>query len=169
MTDTIRGYLDELNSTYARLHTAKEDLFWTTKMGLADDADAAQKEFDAKEIELQRFLKDPERLSRTRAVAAEAARAGSGATAEDKQSLGGWVTTFESHVLESAEARALFEELVEDEGRLARARGEMPLGWRDPSAGFTRATSVKLSAMLRSEPDEAKRRAAWEGLASIEP
>ncbi|MCE9593220.1 MAG: peptidase M3 [Planctomycetes bacterium] len=169
MTDTIRGYLDELNSTYARLHTAKEDLFWTTKMGLADDADAAQKEFDEREIALQRFLKDPERLVRTRAKFAEAERPTSGASPEDHQALGGWVTTFESHVLESAEARALFEELVEDEGRLARARGEMELGWRDPNAGFTRATSVKLSAMLRSEPDEAKRRAAWEGLASIEP
>ncbi|MCC6409766.1 MAG: peptidase M3 [Planctomycetes bacterium] len=169
MSDTLRGYLDELNATYARLHTAKEDLFWTTKMGLADDADRAQAEFDEREIELQRFLKDPERLVRTRAMLAEAQRPSSGATEAERTSLAGWLLTFQSHVLESPEARALFEELVQDEGRLQRARGEMELGYRDASGAFVRASSVKLSAMLRSEPDEAKRKAAWEGLAAIEP
>src|SRR5262249_25119962 len=34
---------------------------------------------------------------------------------------------------------------------------------------FTPASSVRLGAMLMSESDEARRRAAWEGLRSIEP
>jgi Zn-dependent oligopeptidase len=44
----------------------------------------------------------------------------------------------------------------------------MVLGYVDPSRGFTPATSVKLSAMLRAEGDERLRRAAWDGLRTIE-
>ncbi|MCK6446823.1 MAG: M3 family metallopeptidase [Planctomycetes bacterium] len=169
MNETIRAYLDELDTTYARLHTAKEDLFWTTKMGLADDADAAQREFDAREIELQRFLKDPERLARTREVLALAEKPASDASESERVALRGWELTFRSHVIECAEGRALFEELVEDEGRLQRARGEFELGYRDAQGRTVRASSVKLSALLRSEPDAAVRRSAWDALASIEP
>ncbi len=170
MTNTPRDYLDQLNRTYAKLHTAKEDAFWTSKMGLADDADEAQREFDAREIELQRFIKDPERLRSTRDVLARARAAKNGdVSADDLVSLEGWVATFEAHVLEQPEARALYEDLVAGEGRLQRARGEMPLGFRDAKGEFTRATSVKLSAILRSEKDEALRRSAWHGLSSIEP
>ena len=33
-SDPILDSLDDLDSTYARLHTAKEDAFWTAMMGL---------------------------------------------------------------------------------------------------------------------------------------
>ena len=59
-------YADALNEEYERLHTAKEDAFWVAYMGLADDADAAHKEFDRLEIEMKRFVQDPARLVRTR-------------------------------------------------------------------------------------------------------
>src|SRR5882672_10853136 len=46
----------------------------------------------------------------------------------------------------------------------------MALGFTDPATRqFTPASSVRLAAMLLSEPDELRRRAAWEGLRSIEP
>lgn len=161
------AYLDELNRTYARLHTAKEDAFWTMKMGLAADAEVAQREFDAREIELSRFLKDPERLTRTRAERARV-ECDPSAAADDRVALGGWEATFAAHTIASPEARALAEEIVADEGRVQRARGSMELGYRDAEGRLVRATSVKLSAMLRSEPDERLRRAAWEGMRTIE-
>lgn len=160
-------FLDELNRTYARLHTAKEDAFWAAKMGLADDAGEAQRTLDARTIEVTRFLSDPARLTATRADLARA-EADPAATPDERTALRGWVDTFSAHAIDSAEARALSEEIVADEGRLQRARGTLELGYRDPGGTLQRATSVKLSAMLRSEPDEALRKAAWEGLRSIE-
>ena len=45
----------------------------------------------------------------------------------------------------------------------------MPLGYVDPATGrLERVSSVQLALMLRSDPDEARRKAAFEGLASIE-
>jgi hypothetical protein len=161
--DPIHDYLDELDSTYARLHTSKEDAFWTAKMGLGDDAGRSQSELDAREIELMRFLRDPARLQRTRELLV-AAR-----SEDERVRLGGWVKTFASNAIDSAEGRALAEEITADEGHLAVERGEMNLGYVDPETGFVRASSVKLATMLRAEPGGPRRRAAWEGLRSIEP
>jgi hypothetical protein len=157
-----KAWLDEIDASYARLHTAKEDAFWTARMGLADDAELAQRELDRREIALQRFLQDPERLKAARAALAAAFEG------EDLIRATGWVRTFECHAIESPAARALAEEITEEEGRLERERGEMALGYADPERGFVRASSVKLAQILRSEGDRRVRRAAWDGLRSIE-
>ena len=52
---TATDTLDSLNSTYAALHTSKEDAFWSAYMGLTDDSSAAREDLDAKEIELKRL------------------------------------------------------------------------------------------------------------------
>jgi hypothetical protein len=160
---TPKEYVLDLSRTYERLHTAKEDAFWTAYMGLADDADAAQKDLDRKEIELKRFVQDPAQLKRAREELRKEAAAGATKTA-----LEGWVKMFEAHVIESAEARRLAEEIVELEGKLARARGTMKLGYRE-NGKLVEASSVRLGVMLSTDPDEAKRRGALDGLLSIEP
>jgi hypothetical protein len=161
------AFLDDLNAQYERLHTAKEDAFWRAKMGLADDLDAAQSELDEREIALSAFMQDPQRL---RAVRAELARAeAQGGDEAQRASLRGWATTFAAHSIESSAARALAAEIVADEGRLERARGDMLLAYEDPERGRQAASSVKLSMLLRSSSDARVRRAAWEGLRSIEP
>jgi len=156
--------LDDLNRDYARLHTAKEDAFWVQKMGLADDAQAAQRDFDAKEIELQRFLQDPAQVARVRAALGDELEIGP----EQRTSLQGWLGTFEAHAIEGSEARALAEEIVEAEGRLAQARGALQLSYVDAGGARQPASSVKLSALLRSDPTESVRRSAWEAMRSIE-
>ena len=57
---TENAWLAELNRAYERLHTAKEDAFWSARMGLALDPGAAQAELARREIELARFLSDDE-------------------------------------------------------------------------------------------------------------
>jgi oligoendopeptidase F len=156
--------LDELNREFARLHTAKEDAFWVQKMGLADDAGAAQRDFDEQEIALQRFLQDPAQVQRVRAALAETRAL----TALERQSLEGWLMTFEAHAIEGSEARALAEEIVGAEGRLAQARGRLQLSYVDAHGVRRPATSVKLAALLRSDRDESVRRSAFEGLREIE-
>ena len=161
----IRRTLTELKDEYLRRHTRKEDQFWVAKMGLADDAERAQRELGEAEIDLNRFLQDPDRLAALRAL--EASGAGTG---EEKAILRGWIATFAAHVVEDPAARELSAKIVESEAELQVARGKMELGFVDPDTGaLVRASSVKLSTMLRTDPDERRRRAAWEGLRSIEP
>jgi hypothetical protein len=162
---------DRLNHEYERLHTAKEDAFWTVYMGLDADRDAARAGFDRREIALKQWLQDPARLGEVRAALerAEAAGGPAAAAAGDRLVvLRGWRDTLAAHVVEDAGARDLGEALVHAEGALARARGALELGYRAPGAQLTPASSVRLGAMLLSEPDAALRKAAWEGLRSIE-
>lgn len=165
-TDPIR-FLDELNRSYGRLHTAKEDAFWRARMDLDADGEAAQRALDEREIAWSSFLQDPARLAAVRA-ALEQARA-TGADEETSTGLRGWERTLAAHSIGSAAGRSLAAEIVVDEGRLERARGTLRLGFVDRAGVFQEASSVKLAMMLRSEPDEGLRRAAWEGLRAIEP
>jgi hypothetical protein len=165
-TDPIR-FLDQLNRSYERLHTAKEDAFWRARMDLDADGEAAQRALDEREIAWSTFLQDPARLAAVRAALAQA-RA-QGADEATLTGLGGWERTFASHTIESSAGRALAAEIVVDEGRLERARGAMRLGFVDRAGIFQESSSVKLAMMLRSEPDEVLRRAAWDGLRAIEP
>src|SRR5437870_3819872 len=96
-------WLEQLDATFARLHTAKEDSFWTARMGLTRDAAAAQAELDARDIEMQRFLQDPRHLEHTRSMLPSAA------AGDEQTALRGWLATFESHVIDSAAGRALAE------------------------------------------------------------
>ncbi len=160
-SDALAAHLDDLDSTYARLHTLKEDAFWSAKMGLSANAEQGQAALDERDIALQRFLTNPANLTRTRELSAAATGE------EERVRADGWLSTFESHVIPSREARDLQEELTVDEGRLASARGAMPLGFDDPE-GFVAASSVKLNSMLLTDPSEARRRAAFQGLRSVE-
>jgi hypothetical protein len=152
---------DRLNHEYLERHVAKEDAFWTAYMGLADDAAKARAALDEREIALQRWLQDPERLALVR-------RSLPAATGEDAVVLRGWEDTLVAHAIDRPEARTLAEAIVRMEGELATSRGGMQLGYRDADGTFVRSSSVKLGAMIRTDQDEAKRRAAWEGLRSIE-
>ena len=161
--------LDRLSHEFERLHTAKEDAFWTARMGLLANADAAQATLNERERELAGFMQDPARLRVVVEEVAAIERGETQATPEQRLALDGWRRTFEAQVIEHAEARDLHGELVEDEGRLSRFRCAMPLGYVDPTKGPVWASSVELSVMLTTDPDEGRRRAAWEGLRSIEP
>ncbi|MEQ1871066.1 MAG: M3 family metallopeptidase [Vicinamibacterales bacterium] len=160
----LATFLRDLRTEYLALHTRKEDLFWQAKMGLADDTGRAQEELGRAEIAVNRFLQSPDRLKRLRAL--EAANHGS---PEDRHVLGGWIAMFGAHVIEDPAGQKLSEEIVEREQALEHARGTMRLGYTDPDSGvFHPASSNKLALMMRVEHDERRRRAAFEGLRSIE-
>ena len=154
------SYLDALDERYASLHTAKEDAFWAAKMGLNADAQQAQSELDARDLALQQFLQASDQLTRLRELCAQ----------DDEQRLRieGWLRTFAAHTIDSARGAVLAEELGGDEGRLQVARGEMKLGFEDARHGFVPASSIALSHMLQNDTDEARRKAAFDGLRSIE-
>jgi Zn-dependent oligopeptidase len=163
--DSLETTLSDLARRYAGLHAQKEDLFWSTKMGLAEDADQARQNFQSAEQAWHGFLQDPARLEGLRQLE----RGAASAPPSQRRVLGGWLAMFAAHVIESPEGRRLSAEIIGLEGELDRQRRAMPLGYVDPTTGqLTRASSVQLALMLRSDPDEARRKAAFEGLASIE-
>lgn len=162
----IKETLERLKTEYVELHTRKEDLFWVTKMGLADDMPAARKAMAEAEIAWNAFLQSPERLAALRELAARP----NGASDAERRILEGWIATLAAHVIEDPEARKLSAEIVELEAALAEKRAGMALGYTDPATGeHVPASSVRLALMMRTDPDEARRKAAFEGLCSIEP
>ncbi len=154
--------LQKMKEEFLALHERKEDLFWTVKMGIADDADLASRQLAGAEIELKRFLSDPGRLASLRALE----------TTEDtpsQQILQGWIATLAANVVESPAGQALAEEIVEQEQELGLARARMELGLRDPLTGqLERASGARLALIMNTDPDEARRRAAYEGLREVE-
>lgn len=157
--------LDEWNSRYARLHTAKEDAFWTAKMGLDGDAARAQSDCDAKENELQRFLQDPAQLEKVEALLRELP---ADAPEDERVALQGWRATFAAHAIASDDARRLAETIVLREGELAQARAGLETSYVDAAGQRRRASSVVLSGLLRSAPQESVRRSAFDALRGIE-
>ncbi len=151
----------KLNREYLALHTAKEELFWETKMGISKDYEA----FNKAEGELNRFKGDVQRLKLCRSLLESG-------HADEKQTetLTGWIQFFEANVIEQPEAQALSEAIVELESKLQLARGEMDLGYVDKSTGdFKAASSVELALKIGSSDNEEEREAAFHGLESIEP
>lgn len=158
MNDIDRAIVD-LNREYAALHTTKEELFWTTKMGITREYAA----FNDAENALQAFRQDAARLARVRALLAEAK------TEAQRTTLKGWVHFFECGVIEDPAAQREAAETVELESTIAKARGALQLGWVHPETGEqVRASSVALALKVASDPDERVRKAAFRGLESIE-
>lgn len=177
MTTSTRthAFVRELNHTYERLHTLKEDAFWKAYMGNGDDAAAARADLDRREIELSEFLRDPARLASVRAEIESAEAALDGAddaakpSSEDVLALSGWLATFEAHVIDSSAARKLADEIVAAEGALAGERAKLELAYVDESGTRVVAGLIKLGTLLGTSPVESVRRSAWDALRTIEP
>ncbi len=153
--------LDDLNHRYLTLHTAKEDAFWATKMGLrGGDGEL----FEQNEIRLKEFTTDGSWIPKLRTALQEP-----DLTGRERVGFQGWLRFFEVNAMEHPEARTVFNGIVKMEADLARARIQMKLGYKDPkSKELIPASSNKLRLMVMTHPDEATRKAAWEGLRSIE-
>ncbi|MDZ4773903.1 MAG: M3 family metallopeptidase [Planctomycetota bacterium] len=174
-TSTTHAFVRDLNHEYERLHTRKEDAFWTAYMGNADDPTAARAELDRRDIELAEFLRSPERLAEVRREIERAENTLDGGdasttpSAEDFTALNGWLATFEAHVIDSEEARALADEITALEGALAVKRGALQLSYNDENGRRVDAGVTKLGALLSTSSVESVRESAWQGLRAIEP
>ncbi len=159
----VAKVLDELKEEYLSLYENKEDLFWRTKMGISEDLDKEHEQFVKAEVAFNRFMQSPERLKNLREAREDAQ------TEEQQQTLDGWIRYFAANVIETPEAQALSEEIVTLEKALERKRGGMNLGYIDPANNeFVKTSSIGLGLMMRTDTDEARRKAAYEGLQSIE-
>src|SRR4051812_39196174 len=99
--------LKELNHHYISLHEAKEEAFWSAKMGLKNNVPGV---FEEKEIELKGFTSDATVLPKIRT---ELER--NGLSAEERTGLEGWLKFFEVNTIESREAIELQNKIIEME------------------------------------------------------
>jgi hypothetical protein len=152
--------LDDLADDYLRIHQQKERLFWSIKMGLSQAHDSLKNA----ELELRDFLSNPKRLRQLRDWRK---RPEIGARVAHK--IDGWIEMLSRNCIEDARARALQAELIEAELELEKRRAQFALGYRAPRDGtHVPATSNVLANILRADSLEENRRAAWDGLCSIE-
>jgi len=149
--------LADLNADYLRVHTKKEDLFWTTYMGTEDDPDALK----TAELEYKGFVSDPSNL----AAAREALKAAK--TERERNALQGWVQFFSANVIEGEQAAKLQQELIELESALFNARAQLKLSYRR-GAEEVPASTVVLNTNITADPDEEVRRTSHEGLLKLE-
>ena len=112
---------------------------------------------------LEAWLADPANASAASAAAADPAL-----TDDQRAAVAPLVSAFAVHAAPPA-AAPLRAALNEAEAALAAARGGMRLGWTSEDGDFKEASAVQLRTLLRTAPDEATRRAAYEGLRSVGP
>jgi hypothetical protein len=154
-----RSTLDRLAQDFLDRSHRKETAFWESRMGIAE-RDA---EYETAESELRDLISDASVLTELRGLAAGSL------TDDERTAVEGWIAMYERNVVESPEARTLQGEILTQETRLHRARSAMDLGYVDPATGEHRsASSNVLATTLRAAEDPDLRKAAFEGLRSIE-
>ncbi|KAG9394360.1 Peptidase M3A/M3B [Carpediemonas membranifera] len=166
--EAARSWLERINKEYCELHTTKEDAFWANKMGTGGSAAESSAVFAAAEEKLQEWNHSPKHLEECEEHCTNVfpiADAGDMVVT----ALKGWQYFFRGNVLKKEESRTMFKALLEAEQKLEVSRSDMPLGYLDPETQEHKlASSVQLATMMRTGDSRELRKAAWEGLRTIE-
>ena len=160
-----RTFFNQLNDDYVKVHHAKEELFWATHMATSADHAA----FARAESAYKGFVSDPARLAAVRRhVDALAAAPGSAGHDSLLHGLRGWLAFFGAHVVESAQAAALMNELVEAEAALFARRQALTLFHVNDAGVREEATLAMLATNQATNPDEDRRRTSHDAFHELE-
>lgn len=163
MTDSqhFSRFLNTLSQRFVDLHEAKEDSFWEMYMGLGSDQDQTQQQFAQAEQELKAFLQDPDQL-------AQLVGFSSNGEAEHPY-LNGWIAMFQANAILDPEARKLSARITEMEAELLGHKQKASFGLVEPATQkFTQTGLRQLALIMGTDPDEGRRKAAYEGLLAAE-
>jgi hypothetical protein len=157
-TRTPTQFLEYANKEFRRLHETYERYFWVSYMGdhsidTKKDKALAERDAFASNAELFREVKTLHAL----------------ATGEEKEKLGHWVRFF-SLYQSPAKLQKLRDRISVLETKMHKkaAEAETKAGYIDPTTKkFVQASKLKMSGMIRSEKDEALRRAAFDGIQKL--
>jgi oligoendopeptidase F len=161
-TTDASSFINQVNKDYEELHRAFEKQFWGTKMALSDPVYSVE-ELNRTKGEMEKFLADEEKLSKTRELLSTLS---SDDTSDTAKTLRIFERTFGCYIMESKEAKQLRAEATEIEGRLENERNNMVLGAMI-DGNFEEMSSVALRSKIRVESDEKVRKACYEGLGKI--
>ena len=160
-----REFFTRLNHEYARVHKAKEDLFWATYMATSDDHAG----FARAEQTYKAFVSDPAKLAATRShIAAVESAPDAAAHGDILHGLRGWLAMFEANVIEGGDAAALMAQLVEAEAHLFAARQSFLLFHVNERGERQEATLASLATNLATNPVEQWRRTSFEAFRELE-
>jgi oligoendopeptidase F len=160
-----RTVFDTLNTEYLAVHKTKEDLFWDTYMAVSND-DAG---FARAEEAYKNFISDPARLDTVRKALASLEDVDADkATVALRHGLKGWLTLFESNIIDSEAARTLMAELIQLEADLFAKRRDLVLQHTNEAGQPEDATLSMLSTNMGTNRDEAARKSSHDALMHLE-
>lgn len=144
-------YLEQLNKEYLKLHHEYEKLFWVTYMG----DHSLDKERDVALGKRDEFRSDEGRYLKLKSLLKDADKA----TAER---IKAWLNFFECYQSPKA-AVPLKTKIDKLESKILKNRSKRKEGYIDPKTGkFIKASSLKMSTMMRTHDDEGVRKACFE-------
>ncbi len=148
--------LNWLNETYAKIHTAYEDLFWVSYMGdhsVNDAKDAAQK------------VRDDFRANESLKAAVDQLHKKS--TGEIRERLGYWVNFFSAYQVPEA-AKGLKDKITALETKIDKNRTTRKEGYIDPKTKkFKKASANAIRGLIATSTEEAVRKAAFAGFQDL--
>merc|ERR1740130_676781 len=157
------AFINDVNTQYEKLHLSFEEQFWGTKMALKGEQYSVD-ELTRTKTEMEAFLADEEKLRTTREYLGLGDKLGK----DEARTLRLFERTFGCYIMESEVAKQLRTKSTQIEGSLEDARNKMRLG-ATIDGKFEELSSVGLRSKMRVNPDEAVRKACWEGLRAIGP
>lgn len=158
----------DFNREYLAVHVAKEDLFWTTYMGVTPQAGP----FHAAEAAFKIYISDPTRMNEVRAALAALPAASLSSETEadrgNRRALDGWRMFFEANTVEGAEAQALQQELIRLEGQLFEKRAKVSLSFKDSLGNSKPGSTNVMAANIAASADETVRKSSHQALLDLE-
>lgn len=150
--------LQDFNREYLKVHVRKEDLFWSTYMGLEKDASRLK---DAETAYLD-YVSAPGRLMEVRGALSRLPVEAQSSAAEEETRLGlrGWLNFFLAHSIETEKGRSLRKELIELESHLFDKKSRAKLHFTDRNGQRTEATLNTLLVNLSANEDEGVRKSS---------
>ena len=145
---------------YLSFHVPKEDLFWTTYMGIEPNTKALQNA----EQGFNAYISDPTRLAEVEAALSKIEE-------EDKEArsvLQGWKQFFASNSLTNPAAIALQTEVSSLEGKLFEKRNELKMYVKDVDGKQVEASRNVVAMNLTTSDDEGVRKSSHDALMELE-
>ena len=161
-----QAFVDKFNADYEMKHLEFENQFWGTKMALSDPqftSENLSKTKKAKEDLLSDYGTIEKAQSLKDSLPADVA------PDDLRKCLDIIIRTCKCYATSPA-VKVIREETIAKESQLELERNRMELGYTDPKdKSFHSLSSVGLRNMMVTNPDEATRKAAYEGLRCIGP